>query len=655
MIIFNDSLQRIQFDGSMAGLSWQMPQFPLLGIPEQHWRLIASDWDSSGGIKVGTLVFAEGPVKLTVSLRIYPDSGIARIRYSLSGARFCGKDGDNKIFYGAIPAEWRHAKEISLGHFDRILHSFIPDERDLTPDSLSGPVSGPIVAASDTAHCFLLAYEHGAQQPDHYLELDMKPHQISVRSVKGNFYDSEEASTYLAPWIQVGIAENENILRHNYRHMMLSLPEPNHPSRMPYVFYNTWHFQEGRKYTDGNSVLQDMNEEFILADIDRAHRIGVEVYVIDTGWYSKTGEWVVNRERFPSCMKLVRERLDSYGMKLGLWFNPIAAAASSGIVQRHPEYIIEHQGEKKYLGKIWETEESWGVCLDSIYSDWLAQEMIRVYRELGVRYFKWDAVDQYGCDAFGHGHGGSENSRQERQDCYAYRMALQMIRVVEKLLEACPDAIVDFDVTEGSRCFGLGFLSVGKYFLINNGPYYSNFDIPENYLRSPDTINVFFFPGSARAQVCRQGIRYDPWIPSVLFLTHYLPHGNLLSAHNNQAAFALGGNGIWGYLEKMDDEVIRSWQEFMALYKQTRIHITAADPVFCGSIGTSPEIVEKIDAGQGCICFFTHAGGNFHYRTAHRVLSHVTGSDDYTILPDGRCDITVSLQNDDARIVFFSE
>jgi alpha-galactosidase len=36
---------------------------------------------------------------------------------------------------------------------------------------------------------------------------------------------------------------------------------------------------------------------------------------------------------------------------------------------------------------------------------------------------------------------------------------------------------VDFDITEASRSVGLAWLSAGKYFLINNGPYYMNYDL----------------------------------------------------------------------------------------------------------------------------------------------------------------------------------
>ena len=37
----------------------------------------------------------------------------------------------------------------------------------------------------------------------------------------------------------------------------------------------------------------------MLAEIDVAQRMGIEVFVIDTGWYARTGDWQVSLERFP--------------------------------------------------------------------------------------------------------------------------------------------------------------------------------------------------------------------------------------------------------------------------------------------------------------------------------------------------------------------
>jgi len=104
---------------------------------------------------------------------------------------------------------------------------------------------------------------------------------------------------------------------------------------------------------NGKPYLESMNEDRILKEIDVAHRMGVDVFVLDTGWYEKTGDWTVSRKRFPDGLKSVKEKLDGYGMKLGLWFGPTTAAVSSRVVLEHPEW------RRSWNGQVGEPNEVW--------------------------------------------------------------------------------------------------------------------------------------------------------------------------------------------------------------------------------------------------------------------------------------------------------
>ena len=50
------------------------------------------------------------------------------------------------------------------------------------------------------------------------------------------------------------------------------------------------------------------------------------------------------------------------------------------------------------------------MCLVSPWGEAFLKELVRLHRETGVTYYKWDAVGQYGCDAPGHGHGTAANT-----------------------------------------------------------------------------------------------------------------------------------------------------------------------------------------------------------------------------------------------------
>ena len=210
-----------------------------------------------------------------------------------------------------------------------------------------------------------------------------------------------------------------------------------------------------------------------MKEIEVAHQLGLEVFVLDTGCYEATGDWRVSSTRFPNGLQPLKQKLDSYGMKLGLWFGPTTASLSSRLYQNNEKNKVSWKGTLAPTRMIWETEESAELCLASSYAMDFAQELIRCAKELGVRYFKWDAVNQYGCDNPNHQHGDETHTPEERADRYAFLQPLAMVKIVEVLCAAVPDAIVDFDVTEYDRCFGLAFLSVGKYFILNSGPYFT--------------------------------------------------------------------------------------------------------------------------------------------------------------------------------------
>ena len=582
----------------------------------------------------GTLT-ADRNLALTITWRISADSPMVRFRYRLDDRsprrltrpgdppqRLTKTEGVDSLTYletsfAALPS----VTEVRLAEFNEQVHSFCLSERAVEEAQFEAALGamGPILVGASDAHALLLAYEHGSQVPDAFLRYEFRPDRsVCLKAVKGNYYDGQEISSahpYETPWLHVGaVAGTEDDLARAYRDFLLRYVTQNADSRKPYIFYNTWNFQERNRWWYGNPYLESMRQDRIEAEIEVAHKMGVDVFVLDTGWYEKTGDWQVNRRRFPDGLANIRKTLDSYGMKLGLWFNPTVAALSSQMRRNHEDCLMTSGGRPHDPHEVWETEKSQGLCLVSRYWEAFADELIRLSREVGVTYFKWDAIGQYGCDSPDHFHGTAANSERERADSYAFQQAGYMARVVDRLCAACPEAIVDFDITEGGRSVGLGFLAAGKYFLINNGPYNANYDLPPP---ADGNVNLFFFPGPARAWVCRTPLTYDKWVPSVLFLTHYLPDDPQSNQELNIASLVLGQNGLWGDLMRLSDDGVARFGAALTAYKQVRDDITRATLRRTGAVGGSPEVYEKIDpnTGWGVVSVFANARGTYTYLT----------------------------------------
>lgn len=609
---------------------------------------------------------ADASLSLEMVFWIAPGNPVVRFQYRLHSRvsrRLTKAAGRDALRYGGLSlAGYPDCKEVRLSEFDESVHSFHLSEHAIPDRAFAHrlDVMGPLLVAGNATHTALIAYEHGSQVPDAFVHYTLAPERtVTLQAVKGAYYTGQVVDAehpYETLCLHLGaVAGDEAALAHAYRQFILRRQSPNVASRQPYIFYNTWNYQERNKWWNGQTFLASMHQERILAEIDVAHRLGVDVFVIDTGWYEKTGDWQVDLRRFPDGLKSVKVRLDSYGIKLGLWFSPRQAAVSSRIRNTHRDCIMAWDGKESTPWPVWETEESQELCLVSRYWEAFADELIRLVHELGVTYFKWDAIHQYGCNAAGHLHGTEENTPEERADCYAFELGGYMGRIVDRVCRACPEAIVDFDITEGHRSVGLGFLAAGKYFIINNGPYYPSLDDPQYAPGGGMGTNVFVFPGPARARVCRAPLDYDKWIPSVLFLTHYLPDDPASSQWINLASLVLGQNGIWGDLLTVSEDGVRRFGETLARYKQVREAITAADPVRVGSVGGSPEIHEKLYDGRGVVAVFAGAAGRYTYVTQNRADASYWANEGILVAHDeaGRARLDITFTEPGAKLVFF--
>jgi alpha-galactosidase len=604
-------------------------------------------------------------LNVVLIFRLTADSPIVRFRYEI------GSTGPQKVtratgadrleYFGVSLAGLPNVREVRFSEFQEATHSFALSERVVQQKEFDNGVRlmGPLVAASNGTVSAVVAYEHGSQVPDSFLEFRLTRERRTVlAAVKGNCVDGQ-ALPYRTVWMEAGIVAGDiEALANSYRHFVLRGLSVNAESRKPYIFYNTWNFQERNKWWNHRPYLESMNEERMLQEIEVAHRMGIDVFVLDTGWYEKTGDWTVSVKRFPRGLGPIQEKLNAYGMRLGLWFDPGAAALSSAMLSEHRDTVVSWQGKEGRPKEIWETEASHRLCLVSRYADAFADTLIRMARETGARYFKWDAIGQYGCDSPNHNHGTAANTAQERANSYAFQLPMYMLRIVERVQASVPDAIIDFDITEGGRAVGLSFLSGGKYFLINNGPYKFNYDLPVD--RERENWNLFFWPGAARTWICRTPLTFDKWIPSVLFLTHYFPDDPKASQMVNLGSLILGQNGIWGDLPSVSAEGVALIGETLKHYKQVREDITAASPVRSGGVGGTPEIHEKIaDTGKGALVLFATSPGEFSYVTNARVVKQywATGGPETKVEvsfdAQGRARVKASLNKPGTAIVLF--
>ncbi len=588
------------------------------------------------------------------------------VLYSDAGHKLTKKDGKDDLTYLSFSASgYAKAKELRLSDYSHKNHCYVPRLLELKESQFStnDAVMGPVFIVEKPAQSFLIAYEHGSQYPNAFLNYELDADKkVTLKAIKGNYLNNQ-AITKNKPfetiWFQIGSVDGkQRELAKEYRSFILNYQSPNTESRKPYVYYNTWGRQEREKWS-GKSYQGSITKPVIEKEIAIAHQMGVDVFVIDVGWFNKAGEWKVNTTSFPDTLKQINQLLESKGMKLGLWYNPSITAVTSKIAQEHEDWLVRKDGNIRGPFGVWETEKSINVCMVSNYWKYHADQMIALSKLTGSKYFKWDGLDFDICNDPNHHHGNESNTPKEREESYGFLMPIYMTKIAQRVQEEIPGAIFDFDVTEATRAVGLSFLSVGKYFAMNNGPYFHNYDLAEKY-ETPlpnGCSNIFVNPGPARGWITRSILDYDKWIPMSLFLTHYQVDGGLNSVNINVGSLILGQNGIWGDILNLPDENVQLVNTILTKYKTIREDILKSTIRATGNPGDAIEVYETINpaTGNGAIVIISNEDTEYAYCSYSPCSETYWSNQDVSIERDekGMCKITSNLEEHNALIVLF--
>ncbi|MGH1552885.1 alpha-galactosidase [Streptomyces sp. L7] len=108
------------------------------------------------------------------------------------------------------------------------------------------------------------------------------------------------------------------------------------------VLYNSW-----------EATQFDISEEQQEVLAQRAAAAGVELFVVDDGWFGARtsdraglGDWTPNPDRFPAGLKPLADRVHSLGMQFGIWVEPEMINPDSDLYRAHPDWVQYQEGTK---------------------------------------------------------------------------------------------------------------------------------------------------------------------------------------------------------------------------------------------------------------------------------------------------------------------
>src|SRR5690606_15164722 len=96
--------------------------------------------------------------------------------------------------------------------------------------------------------------------------------------------------------------------------------------------------------TNWEATYFDFNEEKITSIAQAGKELGIELFVLDDGWFGKRnddttslGDWYVDRNKLPSGLEALVDKVREQGMQFGLWFEPEMISPDSELYRQHPD------------------------------------------------------------------------------------------------------------------------------------------------------------------------------------------------------------------------------------------------------------------------------------------------------------------------------
>ena len=191
----------------------------------------------------------------------------------------------------------------------------------------------------------------------------------------------------------------------------------------------------------------DFNEDKLVKIAQKAKECGVELFVLDDGWFGKRtsdtaglGDWVPNTDLLPNGITGLSHRIEELGMKFGLWIEPEMTNMNSDLYRAHPDWILHvpgrHPSECRHQYVL---NYSRPEVVDYIYN-----MLAKILTEGKVSYIKWD-MNRYITECY------SVALPTDQQGEVFHRYILGVYSLYERLTTNFPHILFESCASGGAR------------------------------------------------------------------------------------------------------------------------------------------------------------------------------------------------------------
>lgn len=198
----------------------------------------------------------------------------------------------------------------------------------------------------------------------------------------------------------------------------------------------------------------DINESKLLKLAKVAKKVGIELFVMDDGWFGERdddrrslGDWTPNPKKLPGGVKGLCDKINDAGLEFGIWVEPEMVNVDSNLYREHPDWCLAIPGKAHSEGR---TQRVLDLCREDV-QEYIIQAMSDVFGSANIFYVKWDMnrnFTDYYSQALDAAHQGE----------VAHRYVMGLYRVMGELTKRFPDILFEGCSSGGNR-FDLGILS----------------------------------------------------------------------------------------------------------------------------------------------------------------------------------------------------
>lgn len=183
----------------------------------------------------------------------------------------------------------------------------------------------------------------------------------------------------------------------------------------------------------------DFDEDKLLSIAKRAKEAGVELFVLDDGWFgtrnddfSGLGDWTVNYDKLPSGIDGLAKKINDIGLKFGLWFEPEMVNPDSDLYRAHPDWAISVPNRISSLSR---NQLILDLSRDDV-CDYIITAVSDVLKSANIEYVKWD-MNRSISDWY------TATLSRGRQMEMPHRYVLGLYELLEKLTSEFPDVLFE--------------------------------------------------------------------------------------------------------------------------------------------------------------------------------------------------------------------